>query len=129
MLLIVGRTLFLLVLMAYQTACYLNSNIADLNSNSQSGKSDSTVIPSVPSLILQAPGYLIYDDATPSFEVSNLSVGNTLKLYRDASCTTEITSISVATNPQVITSPALTDGSYQCLCLLECHPPYKSRCL
>lgn len=72
--------------------------------------------PAVPTNIALATGTASPSaNTTPSFDVSGLVVGDTVKLFSDSLCLTEIASMGVTlTTTTVSVSPALTvDGTYQ----------------
>lgn len=98
-----------LILSLLCSGCYFKATINGEDKDLFS--SSTTPLPTL-SLVLQAPGYLISDDSTPSFDVTGVTVGETLKLYSDNTCSTEIKSIPISSSPQTITSPTLSDGSY-----------------
>jgi hypothetical protein len=55
-----------------------------------------------------SPGF--YD--TPTFSIAGLKSGNTIKLYTDASCTSEVGSVVSSGTTASITSSSLADGTF-----------------
>jgi len=72
--------------------------------------------PAVPNSVSLATGTVSpSNNINPSFDISTLVVGDTVKIFSDSLCLTELNSATVTTSPMTLTTvPALTtDGTYQ----------------
>jgi hypothetical protein len=87
-------------------------NNVSLNSGTSTILLDTTPPANPTSINLQSPSLSPSDNTNPSFQITNLEVGATVKLYQDNSCTTESTSQSVNNASMILTSATLTDGVY-----------------
>ena len=74
---------------------------------------DQVLIDEISSITLSNPLSSPGTVTTPTIELSPLTVGDTITLYSDASCTTVVESFTASSSPESITlSTPLVDGSY-----------------
>lgn len=86
------------------SACSVASLSYDLDTTPPSSPSSVTLID---------PASSPSTDTTPTFRVAGLSVGDTVKVFSDASCEIEVSSVAVSSANEDITVPALSsDGAY-----------------
>ena len=71
-----------------------------------------TTAPATPSLTLHDPSSTPGYDGTPTFEVTSLTAGDTIKLYTDADCTVFKGENTAAGVTDYVTSSAVADGAY-----------------
>ena len=71
------------------------------------------IAPTIPSSVtLQTPATSPNTDSTPTFTLSGVVAGETIKLYTNSSCGTEVGSVLAAGSTALVTSSALAPGSY-----------------
>ena len=84
----------------------------DLNEETVAQTTNTT--PNTPIFALSSPTSSPSNDSTPTFRVSDVGGGSTVRIYSDNTCSTLVTSQVVPVNATSInyTAPALAEGSY-----------------
>lgn len=96
----------------YATSEDAAGNVSSCSTTTVSYVLDSTA-PSIPSaLALQGPAFSPASDTTPTIRVSGVVSGDTVKLFTDNTCSTEVSSGTSAGATIDLTTSTLTDGSY-----------------
>lgn len=109
---------FLLVGLTAGTQSYYAkvTDTAGLSSSCSSTAASWTIdltAPSAPStLSLSSPSTSPNSDSTPSIDVSGVSSSDTIKLFTDSSCTSQVASGAAAGSSIILTTSTLADGSY-----------------
>jgi hypothetical protein len=89
-----------------------NYNNVNLIAGSYSIWLDTSAPPIPSSITLQSPTLSPSDDATPSFQIAGLEIGGTVKLYKDSTCSSETSSLSINNTSLLVTATTLTSGTY-----------------
>lgn len=95
-------------LLPFITACTLDVSVANLSSSAPT--SETLSAPS--SLTLQNPTTSPGNDTTPTIRVGSVVAGQTVSLYTDSTCSTQIATGTAAGNSIDLTLGALTDATY-----------------
>ena len=95
----------------YKVRAYDSSGDGDSNSNIVSITTNAA--PGIPSgITMTAPASSPSGDATPTFSIAGVKSGDTVKLFTDASCTTQVGSVVSTGATASITTSSLAGGTF-----------------
>ena len=105
------------LLQASSSTCELvlkaSSGLEEISKTISYAITSQTLIDQITAITLVNPLSSPSSETMPTFELSTVTLGDTVSLYQDAACSSPIESISVAADPQAVTlSNPLSDGSY-----------------